>query len=162
MSSGTDAQQFVDLPAKAIELINSAQRSIDATFYYFDIPAVTDALIAAKNRGVQVRLILGQGNSPTEAARLDPAGIPYIFSNYGGNHAAGIMQGKYILVDAAPGRRMTPTWDGLVELLRGRPTGGEQRHRLPRLRNGGASARLQPDGQFGRRRRTLRAPRWAP
>ena len=103
VSTGTDAQQFVDMPTKAIELINSAKRSIDATFYYFDIPAITDALIAAKNRGVQVRLILGQGNSPTEAARLDPAGIPYIYSNFGGNHAAGIMHSKYILVDAAPG-----------------------------------------------------------
>lgn len=99
VNSGTLAAGNVDLTQPLLALINSADVSLDCALYYFDFPAITDALIAAKNRGVEVRLITGHQNPQTEAQRLGAEGIPYIASNFGGNHGAGIMHDKYVIKD---------------------------------------------------------------
>ncbi|MCZ2127334.1 MAG: phospholipase D-like domain-containing protein [Anaerolineales bacterium] len=68
---------------KLIELINSAQTSIHIASFEFNLPRVADALIAAKNRGVDVRWVtddkngLGIDANPNRGqfARLIAAGI---------------------------------------------------------------------------------------
>ncbi|KAB8143999.1 phospholipase [Chloroflexia bacterium SDU3-3] len=66
--------------------INAASKRIDLATFDFDIPEVTDALIAAKKRGVEVRLIVDSENLETEevaqeTGRLKSAGIPVHFDD---------------------------------------------------------------------------------
>jgi hypothetical protein len=95
------------LQEKLIDRINAASHCIDFCSYSFSLSAVTDALIAAKNRGVQVRFIVEQDNSgSTEISRLVGAGIPVITSTYGGNHGQaqgwGINHNVFAIFDCEP------------------------------------------------------------
>jgi phosphatidylserine/phosphatidylglycerophosphate/cardiolipin synthase-like enzyme len=113
MSSGTDAAGNVDMKTPFLALINSAAVSLDCALYYFNIPEITDALIAAKNRGVEVRLITGHDNPLAEANRFAAAGGSVIASNFGGNHIAGIMHDKYVIKDLkSPNKDDAYLWTG--------------------------------------------------
>jgi len=119
-SSGLPAQGNVDMAPKLIDFINSAKVSIDCALYYFNIPAVTDALIAAKNRGVEVRLIAGHGNPLAEANRFGAAGGAFILSNYGGNHTIGIMHDKFVIKDfMSPDKNDAYLWTGSWNIFPG-------------------------------------------
>jgi hypothetical protein len=94
----------VNLRDRVIAYINKATYSIDVACYSFNDPPVTDALIAKKNQGVKIRLIMDAENSQAEASRLGATGVPYITSTYGGNHAGGgIHHNKFVLIDARDG-----------------------------------------------------------
>jgi phosphatidylserine/phosphatidylglycerophosphate/cardiolipin synthase-like enzyme len=94
------AQGSVACDQKLVDLINGTSVSCDCALYSFSLQNVVNALIAAKNRGVAVRLILDQSNSQAYASQLVSAGIPVINSGYGGNHADGsIMHSKYVILD---------------------------------------------------------------
>jgi hypothetical protein len=97
-STGTVANGNANLATLLINRINSATYSLDCMFYSFSYSPVTDALIAAWNRGVKVRFIMDAGNSQSEMNRLIAAGIPAITSTYGGSHS-GIMHNKVLVVD---------------------------------------------------------------
>lgn len=113
VNNGTLAAGNVDLTQPLLALINAAEVSLDCALYYFDFPAITDALIAAKNRGVEVRLINGHNNPQTESVRLGAAGVPYIASNFGGNHNAGIMHHKFVIKDfKSPDKDDAYLWTG--------------------------------------------------
>ena len=99
----TDMQWQQILSAKLAILINQAQSTIDCAFYSFSLNNVRDALLAAHNRGVQVRLIIDAGSSTYDADVLAAAGVPYITSTFGGNHASGIMHNKFVVIDARDG-----------------------------------------------------------
>lgn len=61
-----------------IALINAAQISIDVAFFQFDLDSVADALLAAQERGVRVRLVYDDQyalSDPQTQTLLD-AGIP--------------------------------------------------------------------------------------
>ena len=112
---GTPALGNQDVRQKLIDRINAASYSIDCCFYSWSISTVTDALIAAKNRGVQVRFIVEQDNSgSTEISRLMSAGIPVITSTYGGNHGQaqgwGVNHNKFAVFDCQTATSKTDDW----------------------------------------------------
>ncbi len=114
-SKGYPALGSINFQTKLIERINAADYSIDACFYSFSLSAVTDALIAAKNRGVQVRFIVEYENSSSyEVSRLVSAGIPVINSLFGGNHGSaqnwGIMHNKFAVFDCPNATSKADDW----------------------------------------------------
>jgi phosphatidylserine/phosphatidylglycerophosphate/cardiolipin synthase-like enzyme len=105
VAQGPLAAGNIDMLVPLEALIDSAKVSIDVAMYSFNLPEVADMLIAAKQRGVQVRLITDANNSTVQADRMAAEGIPYITSTFGGlNHGQaagfGIMHDKYFVVDA--------------------------------------------------------------
>ena len=82
-----------------IASINSATRTVDAATYEFNLPAMADALIAARNRGILVRLltdtdtVLEYGE---QLQRVIAAGIPMVED---GRNA--IMHDKFVIADGA-------------------------------------------------------------
>lgn len=96
---GTNNTNGVDpvLDDALVALLNSAANSIDIAVYDFDRQIVINALIAAKNRGVTVRMV-GDGDNTADAgyAQLASAGIPIV------NRPAGsaIMHDKFAIVDS--------------------------------------------------------------
>ncbi|KPJ61002.1 MAG: hypothetical protein AMJ46_03150 [Latescibacteria bacterium DG_63] len=114
-SKGTDALGNQNVRQKLIDRMNAATYSIDCNFYSFSLSTVTDALIAAKGRGVQVRFIIEDDNSGSyEVQRLINAGIPVITSTYGGNHGAdagwGVDHNKFAVFDCQTGTSKTDDW----------------------------------------------------
>ncbi len=114
-SKGTDALGNQNVRQKLIDRINAATSSIDANFYSWSLSTLTDALIAAKGRGVQVRFIIEDDNSGSyEVQRLINAGIPVITSTYGGNHGAdagwGVNHNKFAVFDCETGSSKTDDW----------------------------------------------------
>ena len=78
--------------------ISKAEQSVDVAAYSFTSYKIADALIAAHNRGVAVRILLdkGQGKRHYKAIEdLQAAGIPIRI-----NHHYAIMHNKYIIIDS--------------------------------------------------------------
>jgi phosphatidylserine/phosphatidylglycerophosphate/cardiolipin synthase-like enzyme len=114
-SSGTNALGNQNVRQKLIDRINAATSSIDANFYSWSLSTLTDALIAAKGRGVQVRFIIEDDNSGGyEVQRLINAAIPVITSTYGGNHGSdagwGVNHNKFAVFDCETGSSKADDW----------------------------------------------------
>jgi len=114
-SKGYPALGNLNFQTKLIERINAANYSIDACFYSFSLSQITDALINAKNRGVQVRFIVEYDNSGSyEVSRLISAGIPVINSYFGGNHGAaqnwGVNHNKFAVFDCPNATSKADDW----------------------------------------------------
>lgn len=80
--------------------INGASRSIDVATFDFDVPQITNALIAAKQRGVTVRAIVDSENLETpevaeETGRLEAVDIPVVFDN-----RSPFMHNKFLVIDS--------------------------------------------------------------
>ena len=102
---GTGIDQFV------VPVINNAQKTIDVTSFDLNLPSFVDALVAAAQRGVQVRVVydgtngtqkLSASDSPTGQAldaiqTLKGAGIQLV----NGGRSNGLMHDKIIIVDDA-------------------------------------------------------------
>lgn len=105
------------LATRLSALIYDAESSVDCALYSFSMNNLRGALIAAHNRGCQVRLIIDQNNSTGHADDCAAAGIPYITSGYAGNHPTGSMHNKFVVID---GRDADPyndlTWTGSVNM----------------------------------------------
>ncbi len=56
--------------AQIVGQINAAQQSIHAAVYSFTLDSVGDALIEAKARGVEVRVVLDEGQAAQEASEF--------------------------------------------------------------------------------------------
>lgn len=95
----TVAHGDVDLAQRLAERIQAAQYSIDFCFYNLTHALVSQALIAAKNRGVTVRVITERDTRGTQIADLVAAGIPVIDDTYGGGDGAGYMHNKFAVFD---------------------------------------------------------------
>ena len=108
------AQGTVACDQKLVDLIGTAQTTIDCALYSFSLQNVVNALITAKNRGVAIRLILDASNSQSYALQLQSAGVPFINSTFGGNHSDGsIMHSKYVAIDAkAAEKDSAKVWTG--------------------------------------------------
>jgi len=66
------------LQDRLVQLINGAQTSLDLQIYVFTVYALRDAIIAAKNRGVAVRVLFDPnhpGNADTRTS-FNTAGVP--------------------------------------------------------------------------------------
>ena len=85
--------------AELAALIGSAERSVDLAAYALDLDSVTDALIAAHGRGVQVRVVTDESNAAeAEILRLREARIPVVARPEG---AWAIMHHKFVVVDGS-------------------------------------------------------------
>ncbi|HID19237.1 TPA: DUF1669 domain-containing protein [Candidatus Bathyarchaeota archaeon] len=79
---------------RMIELINGAQSYIYAAFYDLDLPSVAGALINAKGRGVDVRVVVNSDNMDNPAVnRLRAAGVAV------GDEDKDYMHNKFMIVD---------------------------------------------------------------
>jgi phosphatidylserine/phosphatidylglycerophosphate/cardiolipin synthase-like enzyme len=80
-----------------IQLARAAQMYLDAACYTFSLDSIADELMAAKNRGVNVRLILDRsqsGQTWCPASRLAAADIPVRINTHGG-----LMHDKFLVAD---------------------------------------------------------------
>lgn len=86
-----------------LRLIRTAQHSLDGAFYDISDPGVTNALIAAKNRGVRVRLVTDSDSfvdkhDPTKPreviVQMHHAGIPVV-----GDGRSAFMHHKFLVAD---------------------------------------------------------------
>jgi phosphatidylserine/phosphatidylglycerophosphate/cardiolipin synthase-like enzyme len=99
-----------NLVARLLTRINGAQRSIDAALYSLSgTPGpgtdIANALIAAKGRGVSIRMICEADNRNTAPWNsLQANGIPLITDAYDQvNAGAGLMHNKFVVVDGRGG-----------------------------------------------------------
>ncbi len=82
-----------------IQRINAAQKTIDVAIYSFTLDSVSDALIAAHQRGVSVRVLFDSGQASSEYSedeKLAKAGILVKRMNL----EKGIMHNKYLVIDS--------------------------------------------------------------
>jgi phosphatidylserine/phosphatidylglycerophosphate/cardiolipin synthase-like enzyme len=95
--SGNAARGNVDFKQKLMERINLATYSIDMAVYsFFGMPEIADAIIAAKNRGVKVRVVYDNRDTQNSMQALINAGIP-VLKRTGG--LDGIMHNKFFIFD---------------------------------------------------------------
>jgi hypothetical protein len=89
----------VGIANRLVQEIDAAQTSIDVAIYSFTLDSVADALIEAKSRGVQVRILTdsSQANGTgSEIARLETEGFQLKRTNGG---SGGILHHKYAIFD---------------------------------------------------------------
>lgn len=80
---------------RLVQLIGTAQRSIDVAAYELDLENVADALLAAKARGVAIRLVTDTDNlEEAPVKRLRAAGVPVVDDQRGA-----IMHNKFVIID---------------------------------------------------------------
>ena len=93
-----------NLSEKFIEKINGANYSIDIALYSFSGTVgnnIAQALIAAKNRGVKIRMIMESDNATSTAlATVKANGIPFIDDKFDPlNNGSGLMHNKFGIFD---------------------------------------------------------------
>lgn len=92
-----------NLEQEIINLINSANSTLDIAVYDIDLPGIANAIVAAQNRGVIVRVITDNdniGGENTEAHHiLTTGGVPYIDDRADGTAGSGLQHNKLIVVD---------------------------------------------------------------
>jgi phosphatidylserine/phosphatidylglycerophosphate/cardiolipin synthase-like enzyme len=78
-----------------VDSIESADENIELAMYSFSLPTVADALIAADERGVNVRMVMETDNMDSyQVKRLLAAGIPVK-----GDSSDGLMHNKFVIID---------------------------------------------------------------
>ena len=94
---GNAAHGNVDFKQKLMERINQSSYSIDMAVYsFFGMPEIADAIIAAKNRGVKVRVVYENRVTQNSMQSLINAGIPVLKRTSG---LDGIMHNKFFIFD---------------------------------------------------------------
>ncbi len=110
----TDTAKTVNLSSKAIERINAAKFSIDCALYSLSGTVganVANALIAAKNRGVNVRMIVEEDNSGTVAMGTAKANLPFITDKFDPiNNGLGLHHNKFFVIDYRDTTLDTDDW----------------------------------------------------
>ncbi len=74
--------------------IDQAQTSVDMAAYDLNLWSVRDALLAAHQRGVRVRLVTESENDTREVSQLEQVGIPVVRDN-----GEGLMHHKFTVID---------------------------------------------------------------
>lgn len=106
-----------DLKSKLLERISQATKTIDLALYSFDdfsgsitvvADDVADSLIAAKNRGVAVRMVFDNKQTSAPLAKIIGAGISVQKRNLAGNN--GIMHNKFVIIDGRDTTSATDDW----------------------------------------------------
>lgn len=83
---------------RIVELINGAKKSVDVAMYGFTSPEIAKALVKAKKRSVQVRILLDRtqaGGRESQSGYLRKRGLAVRF-----DHQSGIMHNKVGLIDS--------------------------------------------------------------
>ena len=82
-----------------IDAVNSATRTLDIAAFEWNIPRLTDAVLAAKNRGVVVRMVVDNehtvDDSDSTIQALIDAGIPMTYDN-----RSAFMHNKFMIIDS--------------------------------------------------------------
>ena len=79
-------------------VIGEAQEYVDVAAYDLDLARVADALIAAHDAGIQVRVVVDVNNGDEVAvADLWAAGVPLVEADRGGGR--GLMHDKFVVID---------------------------------------------------------------
>lgn len=95
---GNAAKGNINFEQKLIERINSSVFSIDLALYsFFNMPGIVNSIIAAKNRGVKVRVVYDNRTTQNSMQSLIDAGIPVLKRSSG---LDGIMHNKFVILDA--------------------------------------------------------------
>lgn len=95
---GNLAKGNINLTEKLIERINAAEYSIDMCVYsFYNQPAIVNALIAARNRGVKVRIVYDKRATQNSMQQLINAGFLISKRPSSGD---GIMHNKFLIFDA--------------------------------------------------------------
>jgi phosphatidylserine/phosphatidylglycerophosphate/cardiolipin synthase-like enzyme len=86
-----------------LPFINQARTKLDVAMFYLTEEAVANAMIAARRRGVQVRLIIdavGAGNQASKHYMLRDAGIHVRVENWGGkmHMKSAVADGKHTII----------------------------------------------------------------
>ena len=93
------------LDERLVEFLARAQQSIDMAIYDLSLENVADALLAAKDRGILVRIVTDSDNAGNKAiVRLKRASIPVVE-----DRRAAIMHNKFVVVDGL--RVWTGSWN---------------------------------------------------
>ncbi len=94
---GNEAKGNINLTDKLLERINAAEYSIDMCVYsFYNQPAIVNALISARNRGVKVRIVYDKRTTQNSMQQLINAGF-LISKRPSGD---GIMHNKFLIFDA--------------------------------------------------------------
>lgn len=86
------------LDTNVINFINAAASRLDIAIYSISHQGIVDAIVAAKNRGVLVRMVTETDNWNASCDQLVAAGISVIKDNAGGG-GSGLMHNKFIIRD---------------------------------------------------------------
>ncbi len=88
-----------------VTAINNVQRTLDIAAFQWNLPSVTNAVLAAKQRGVVVRFVADDDNNLNDPDstinQLIAAGIPVVSDN-----RSGLMHNKFMIMDS------TTVWTG--------------------------------------------------
>ncbi len=128
VASSDTALGSQDLVTRIVGRINNARRSVDAALYSLSSSqgdAVASALIAARSRGLRVRVICEHDNRNSVAfSTLTGSGVPLIDDAFDQvNAGAGLMHNKFFVIDATDGApdsawvwtgSWNPTFEGTV------------------------------------------------
>jgi len=80
-----------------IASIDSARLSVDAAFYSLSLREIANALLRARDRGVQVRVVMESDNRDRSVPQaLIDGGIPIL-----GDRREGLMHDKFVIIDRA-------------------------------------------------------------
>ena len=92
-----------NLEEKIVSLIHSAQSSLYIAIYDLDLIAIAQAIVAAKKRNVDVRLITDEDNIGADnkqaLALLRAGGVAVIDDTENGSAGSGIQHNKFMIVD---------------------------------------------------------------
>ncbi|MCU0480564.1 MAG: phospholipase D-like domain-containing protein [Anaerolineae bacterium] len=81
-----------------IDAVNSATGTLDIAAFEWNIPRLTDAVLAAKNRGVTIRMVVDNEHTVEDddstIQRLIDAGIPMTYDN-----RSAFMHNKFMIID---------------------------------------------------------------
>lgn len=97
--SRSGAQERGGVDALVAADIAAATQSVDVVSFEFDLESIAEALLAAQQRGVQVRMVLDDGNLGDEkmlelTRELVQAGIPIAW-----DHREPFMHDKFVIID---------------------------------------------------------------
>ena len=90
--------------------INSAEYTIDLALYSLSLDIISDALIAAKDRGVVIRFVYENRNTQPAVQSLIDEGIQVIKDNFGTNDGNGLMHNKFIIFDGRSDSSASNDW----------------------------------------------------
>ncbi len=94
-SNPASKQQSGGIEQAVIASIDSARLTLDAAIYSFSLREVANALLRARDRGVEVRVVMESDNRDKSVPQaLIDAGIPIL-----GDRREGLMHDKFIVID---------------------------------------------------------------
>lgn len=94
-----------DLETVIIDFIDTSTTTLEIAVYDLDIDEIADALVAAKQRGVAVRLVTDNENTGSDNLSalgiLTSNAVPWIDDTEDGSAGSGLQHNKFIVVDGS-------------------------------------------------------------